>query len=115
VLISYYAQDFKITISFVIEKIFLYLFFIEFLTLFGTRGLILILSHVFFLTPYFHFIKKVEYMAYKYVNQILYRGKKGRNIKIIKIEKQPWIEAGMIRCGDPKCKMMHSLDENKNK
>ena len=54
-------------------------------------------------------------MVYKYVNQILYRVKKGRNIKIIKIEKQPWIEAGMIRCGDPKCKMMHSLDENKNK
>jgi hypothetical protein len=50
------------------------------------------------------------------VNKIIYGGeKKGRNIKIIKIEKQPWIEAGMIRCGDPKCKMMHSLNDSKNK
>ena len=100
----------------IVEKILLYLFIIEFVTLFATRGIILILSHVFYFTPIFHSLKKAEFWIYKCMNKIIYGGdKKGRNIKIIKIEKQPWIEAGMIRCGDPNCKMMHSLNDNKNK
>jgi hypothetical protein len=37
------------------------LLFIEFVTLFATRGIILILSHIFYLTPIFHFLKKINF------------------------------------------------------
>ncbi len=35
-------------------------------------------------------------------------GGKIAKIEKIKIYRQPWVEHGMIRCGNPNCKMMHS-------
>ena len=30
-------------------------------------------------------------------------------IKKVEIEKQPFVQGGMIRCNDPNCKMMHEV------
>ena len=32
-------------------------------------------------------------------------------IESIPIKKQPWVEDGWVRCGDPNCKLMHRRDE----
>lgn len=58
-------------------------------------------------------IKKQEAAFNRLYRKYLFNGGKNVYIKPIVIQKQPWVENGMIKCGDPKCKMMHNAEEQK--
>ena len=84
------------------------IFAFEFVFVFIVRVPILIMVHVHSLTPLLHSIKKFEGSIRRSWRKFTNGGKIAK-IEKIKIYRQPWVEQGMIRCGDPKCKMMHQV------
>ena len=83
------------------------IFVFEFIFVFIIRVPILIMVHVHSLTPLLHSIKKFEGSVRRSWRKFMNGGKIAK-IEKIKIYRQPWVEQGMIRCGNPNCKMMHS-------
>ena len=88
---------------FLIEQLALYIIFFEFVTVLGFRIPTLICCHIPVLSSIFHNVKIAESQ--------LTRALFPRKIQRIEIKKQPWVEGGMIRCGDPTCKLMHKSSD----
>lgn len=68
---------------------------------------VLIMAHVPALVEPLHKLKQFEAKIQKKFFP--------RKIKIVKVEKQPYVQGGMIRCGDPNCKLMHDANTLKKK
>ena len=98
-LLTFATQDPNITRCFVIEKLSLYMIFLTILVWMIFKIPTIILAHIPSLMHVLHSCKKFEAQIHRKFFK--------RKIKIVKIEKQPYVADGMIRCGDPNCKMMH--------
>ena len=81
---------------------------LEFVTLLLFRVPTLILAHMPDHIEWLHRIKILEAKIHK-----AFRPKK--RVQAVKVEVQPWIEDGWIRCGDPNCKTMHKINRAKAK
>ena len=82
------------------EKFCLYMIFNTVLVWIVFKVPSLIMAHIPALVETLHACKKLEASIHNKFCK--------RKIKIVKIEKQPYVADGMIRCGDPNCKMMHN-------
>lgn len=97
--VSFVAENSQIRNCFTIDIICFGVLLFEFLIVAVSRSISLIFAHVPALVPLFYSIKRFE----AYLHKTLCR----RRVTIVKVEKQPYIEGGWIRCGDPHCHMMH--------
>lgn len=93
------------------DRFFAGLLWLEFLLCFFSRVTVLIMAHSKPLVLLLHDIKKWEAAFNAKVKKTLWHRKSPVLIESIPIKKQPWVEDGMIRCGDPNCKLMHKRDE----
>lgn len=84
---------------FIIDRLSWYLVVLQLALVILFRIPALIMAHVPALMPALHQLKIVE----SKVHRMLCKSK----VKIRKVDKQPYIEDGWIRCGDPNCKLMH--------
>ena len=98
-LLLFAVQDPNILKCLIVEKLCIYLILIEIIVWLVFKIPSLIMAHVPALVETLHSCKKLEAKIHNKLCK--------RKIKIVKIEKQPYVQGGMIRCGDPNCKMMH--------
>ena len=101
------VTDENINNCFMPEKFALYLIIIETSVWLFFKVPVLIMAHVPVLVEPLH--------KYKILEAKIHNTLFPRKVKIVKIEKQPYVDGGMIRCGDPNCKMMHDAKTLKKK
>lgn len=89
----------EIRSCFGIDILCFWVFALEFAIVAASRTVSLIFAHVPALVPLFYGIKRVEAQLHRTLCR--------RRVTVVKVERQPFIEGGWIRCGDPGCKMMH--------
>ena len=65
------------------------------------RWPMIIIAHIHSLAPYAIPVRKFEYEVKKWM-----RGGKHK-VTTVEVPRQPYVQDGMIKCGDPNCKMMH--------
>lgn len=82
------------------DRLCAYILTIEVVIVLIFRVPILIVAHVPALMPLLHNIKKLEAKVHRKIFGT-------HRITHIKVDKQPYVEGGFIRCGDPNCKLMH--------
>ena len=63
------------------------------------------------MTPALHKIKIWESAINKRIKKFFWHRNSPVLIERIPIKKQPWVEDGWIRCGDPNCPKMHKREE----
>lgn len=111
-----YLQLYKFTdpvilSCFLPDRVFACLLAFEFLLCFLSRATVLIMAHSKSLVLTLHELKKWEASFKAKVKRTLWHRNRPVLIESIPVKKQPWVEDGWIRCGDPNCKLMHRRDE----
>ena len=102
---EFMSDNAEIRNCFLIDRLCVYALVFQFVLVSCIRIPLVIMSHIPILVPLLHSIKIYEAKLHRLLCK--------RKVKIIKVDKQPYIEDGWIRCGDPNCKTMHKANKNK--